>query len=458
MSSSTYFYGSWDGTSIPALPGQNYELSMWVKTQAITHGVSLNISWHDASGRYLSWMSSIGGKVTGTHDWRQLRGTVTAPSNAARAIVQIRVESTSGSAWVDDVVFRLVTAPALAPAPTPATTPTPSSIVSIWLEAEEGDIQAATEPGTLPNLINNSDIESGMWTSGAFAGTKPFPTWATDAYHSGVHALKMTSGTYFYGYWNSAFVPVTSGKNYTVSMWVKTAAITQGVSLNVTWYDTSNRSLNWTPAVGGKMTSTQAWRPIQGSVTAPANAARAVIQIRVESTGGSAWVDDVVFQAEGAAPPSIEVAVDDSASARAYIWVASSNEDVLDPAQPGEMVKYDLAVTTAGTYTIWGRVRPDEDGLGSFFVNVSPATRTEATTYHLWDIATLTTASNTTTAATTWGWRRVNNLGVADPVRFSLTPGEYTLILKPREAGTKLDRLLITNDLQYIPQGLGTLN
>lgn len=344
------------------------------------------------------------------------------------------------------------------PPPTSPPTPTSPSIVSVWLEAEEGDIQAAAEPITLPNLISNSDIESSMWTSGAFANTKPSTVWATDTYHSGIRALQMTSGTYFYGYWNSAFFPVTPGKNYATSMWVKTAAVTQGVSLNVTWYDASNRSLPWTPAVGGKVTSTQAWRPIQGIVTAPTNAARAVIHIRVESTGGSAWVDDVVCQAEGASPPAIEVAVDDSASAGAYVWVASNNADVLDPAQPGEMVEYDLAVTTAGIYTIWGRVRPGEDGLGSFFVNVSPATRTEAPTYYLWDVATLTTASNTTTAATTWGWRRVNDLGVADPVHFSFAPGEYTLTLKPREAGTKIDRLLITNDLQYVPQGRGTLN
>jgi hypothetical protein len=185
-----------------------------------------------------------------------------------------------------------------------------------------------------------------------------------------------------------------------------------------------------------------------------------MVHIRVESTGGSAWVDDIVCQAESTLPPALEVAVDDNASARAYVWVASSHEDVLDPAQPGEMLTYHFAVTAAGTYTIWGRVRPGEEGLGSFFVQVSPVIMPEATAYHLWDIATLTTASSTTTSAPTWAWRQVNDLGVADPVRFSLAPGEYMLILKPREAGTKLDRLLITNanDLHYVPQGLGALN
>jgi hypothetical protein len=253
-------------------------------------------------------------------------------------------------------------------------------------------------------------------------------------------------------------MPVSPGQTYELSMWVKTQAITKGVSLNISWRDASNRSLSWISSIGGKATGTNDWKQLLGSVTAPANAARAVMQIRVESTGGSAWVDDVVFQAESTLPPSLEVAVDDSASARAYMWAASSNEDVLDPAQPGEMVKYHFAVPTAGTYTIWGRVRPGEDGLGSFFVNVSPATITEATAYHLWDIATLTTASSTTTSATTWAWRQVNDLGVADRVRFSLTPGEYTLTLKSREAGAKIDRLLITNNLQYVPQGLGASN
>jgi hypothetical protein len=62
------------------------------------------------------------------------------------------------------------------------------------------------------------------------------------------------------------------------------------------------------------------------------------------------------------------------------------------------------------------------------------------------------------TPATTWSWRPVNDLGIADPVHFSLTPGEYILTIKQREAGAMIDQLLITNDLQDVAQELGTLD
>jgi hypothetical protein len=60
-----------------------------------------------------------------------------------------------------------------------------------------------------------------------------------------------------------------------------------------------------------------------------------------------------------------------------------------------------------------------------------------------------------TKPTTAWSWQEVNDLRSSDPTHFSLESGEYTLTIKQREAGTKLDRLLITNDLQYVPQGLG---
>jgi len=146
------------------------------------------------------------------------------------------------------------------------------------------------------NLVSNGDMEQGGWTHGSYSGTNPSRTWATDSVHSGTHALKMTSSTYFYGYWNSPRITVTVGARYDLSLWVKTAAITQGVTLNINWYDASQRWLSWQTAVGGKVSGTTAWRQISGGVTAPAQARTAVVHIRIESAGGSAWIDDVRLQ------------------------------------------------------------------------------------------------------------------------------------------------------------------
>jgi len=65
--------------------------------------------------------------------------------------------------------------------------------------------------------------------------------------------------------------------------------------------------------------------------------------------------------------------------------------------------------------------------------------------YALWD----------TVGGSTWGWDRVNNRGVADPVVYSLGVGQHTLVIKHREDGAKLDRILVTNDMAYVPQGQG---
>ena len=95
----------------------------------------------------------------------------------------------------------------------------------------------------------------------------------------------------------------------------------------------------------------------------------------------------------------------------------------------------------AGNYIIWGRVISNTGDDDSFFVSMDNGA------YSLWDTALGGTE--------TWIWDKVNNRGGADPVVYSLGAGQHTLIIKQREDGTKIDRILITNDMQYIPQGQG---
>jgi len=40
-------------------------------------------------------------------------------------------------------------------------------------------------------------------------------------------------------------------------------------------------------------------------------------------------------------------------------------------------------------------------------------------------------------------------------VVYSLGVGQHTLVIKHREDGAKLDRILVTNDMAYVPQGQG---
>jgi hypothetical protein len=66
----------------------------------------------------------------------------------------------------------------------------------------------------------------------------------------------------------------------------------------------------------------------------------------------------------------------------------------------------------------------------SFFVQLDTAA------YVLW--------STPLSGPNVWGWGQIGG-------RATLAAGEHTLRLKQREDGTKLDKLLLTNDLTYIP-------
>jgi hypothetical protein len=57
----------------------------------------------------------------------------------------------------------------------------------------------------------------------------------------------------------------------------------------------------------------------------------------------------------------------------------------------------------------------------------------------------------------TWVWDRVSHRTGAAPgegvtlMQYALAAGTHTLQIKQRDDGTKLDKILITNDLNYIP-------
>ena len=90
-----------------------------------------------------------------------------------------------------------------------------------------------------------------------------------------------------------------------------------------------------------------------------------------------------------------------------------------------------------GGYVVWGWVISNSREAASFFVTLDNKERV------LW---------NTQRGGTeTWVWDRVRQRGGDDPVIFFLEAGAHTLVIERREAGTKIDRLLITNTIDDIP-------
>jgi hypothetical protein len=140
----------------------------------------------------------------------------------------------------------------------------------------------------------------------------------------------------------------------------------------------------------------------------------------------------------------MEIAPDAGASSGEYIAIPSGNSNNLNPNATSGYAEYTFEVPAAGEYAIWGRVYSATTASDSFFVSV------DANEYALWD----------TQVSTTWVWDQVTNRvawdevadqGIGDPVIIYLEAGEHSLIVKHREPLTQIDKILITNDMNYIP-------
>jgi glucose/arabinose dehydrogenase len=150
----------------------------------------------------------------------------------------------------------------------------------------------------------------------------------------------------------------------------------------------------------------------------------------------ASYASELWLEAEsGVRTAPMTVASDTAASGGQYVHVPNAKTVVTDPTtQPGGQVTYTVTLPTTGTYVIWGRVRAGGGGDDSFWVSI------DGGPFALWEIP----------VASAWVWDEVNNRGVADPVLFSLTAGTHTVVVKQREDGAQLDRLLITSDLAFV--------
>ena len=90
---------------------------------------------------------------------------------------------------------------------------------------------------------------------------------------------------------------------------------------------------------------------------------------------------------------------------------------------------------------MWGRVNVSDKRDNSFFVQIDDDVN------HLWEIK----------PGNNWHWDAVNNSDRADPVKFTLAGGLHTIKVKLREDGTKLDKMLLTNNVDFVPSGKGDI-
>jgi arylsulfatase A-like enzyme len=129
------------------------------------------------------------------------------------------------------------------------------------------------------------------------------------------------------------------------------------------------------------------------------------------------------------------VAEDDTASGGKYILVPNETGNEYSPGPT--LATYVVNVSDAGRYILWGRVSVSDKKDNSFFVQLGGGEN------NLWEIK----------PGSSWHWDRVNNRDIADPVVFILTEGVHVIKVKLREDGTKLDKMLLTNNIFFVPKG-----
>jgi hypothetical protein len=151
--------------------------------------------------------------------------------------------------------------------------------------------------------------------------------------------------------------------------------------------------------------------------------------------GDKIWVE----AEDGNVDEPMQIDSDANASEGAYLWVPQGSGSLYSPSSTNGLANYTFTISVSGTYRIWGRVIAPSDSNNSFFVAM------DGNAYTRWDTA----------VATSWTWDLINSYAAADPLVFELSAGTHNLSLMQREDGTKIDKLIITSDANYVPQGMG---
>jgi hypothetical protein len=135
----------------------------------------------------------------------------------------------------------------------------------------------------------------------------------------------------------------------------------------------------------------------------------------------------------------LEVGEDADASQERYGYMPNGTGNQYTPGPT--MESYTVTLLKKGVYVLWGRVSAPSSKDDSFFIQVDDGLN------NLWEVE----------LGDPWHWDQVNNRNKTDPVKFILTEGSHTIKVKLREDGTKLDKLLLTNFVEFVPTGKGDL-
>ncbi|MGD9211358.1 MAG: fibronectin type III domain-containing protein [Desulfobacteraceae bacterium] len=147
---------------------------------------------------------------------------------------------------------------------------------------------------------------------------------------------------------------------------------------------------------------------------------------------------------EGILQSPMQIDSDSQASAEKYVSVPNENANAFDPTLATGQAKYNFEVSNAGNYLVWGRVVSSSITSDSFHVSIDDKdvlawhTKIDQKGDWIWDVV----------SKRKFGDKRDNS----NPLLYYLGKGPHTLTIKHRESGTKIDKILITNDITFLPQ------
>ena len=127
------------------------------------------------------------------------------------------------------------------------------------------------------------------------------------------------------------------------------------------------------------------------------------------------------------------IAYEEKASGGKYIYSPNVTENQYTPSPI--MAIYTVDLSQAGEYILWGRVKAFDTKSDSFFIQIDDGFN------NLWDIE----------PGDQWHWNLVNDRDREYPVKFILNKGNHTIKIKLREDGTKLDKMVLTNNITFKP-------
>ncbi len=135
----------------------------------------------------------------------------------------------------------------------------------------------------------------------------------------------------------------------------------------------------------------------------------------------------------------MQIAEDQEASAGLFTQVPNGQGNFYSPSENSGQIVHTFSVPAEGDYIIWGRLIAKDGGDNSFFVSIDDQ---EFATWH-------------TPTTPTWIWDQVRDRGSVEAVIYHLTPGDHVLSILQREDGSQIDKIMVTNALDYVPEGKG---